>query len=202
MHLHPIEALRHEHLTIETMLGVLEATTQRLGQRRHVDPQMVDGIFRFFDDFVARSHERKEEIVLFPLVAAGSEPCALATTTFTGEHASQRRLLDRIRAAARRALRGDAPMSDEPLPELVRTYAARMRENMHREERAFGDRGVCRLQAEDAARLMPEFDCIERAAIGPTGHEWFLQLVADYRDIVATWSHPPPTPARAGGRAF
>ena len=29
---------------------------------------------------------------------------------------------------------------------------------------------------------------VERHSLGPTGREWYAQLVADYADIVSTWT--------------
>ena len=41
---------------------------------------------------------------------------------------------------------------------------------------------------EEDEHLLDACAALERYALGPTGREWYAQLVSDYADIVRTWS--------------
>jgi hemerythrin-like domain-containing protein len=195
-----LNTLRRDHDTIGTMLGVLEASVDRLGEGQYVDAQMLSGILRFFEQIVGKCHQAQEETALFPLLTLPEEGVAMVATLMR-QHACQRESLGLVADALRQLQRGEGGALDA-LTFNVRAYGARVRAHLLVEDLFFTDIAAAVVTAEDE-ELLREFNSIERAAIGATGREWYNQLVSDYRDITSTWAHWPdirnPEPRRLPG---
>jgi hemerythrin-like domain-containing protein len=183
--------LRRDHYTIGTMLGVLEASVDRLRQERYVDVQMLSGILRFFEQFVGKCHQAQEETALFPLLTLREDGVALVPALMR-QHECQRESVRLVADALRRLQQGNGGALDA-LVFNVRAYGARVRAHLLVEDPFFTDVAATVLTPARDEELLREFNRIERAAIGATGREWYNQLVSDYRDIVSTWRHWPDT---------
>jgi hemerythrin-like domain-containing protein len=178
-----LKALRRDHYDKETMLAVFEAAVDRLEQGRYVDAEMLTGIVRFFDQFVGKCHQVKEEAVLFPLLES-SQAVVTVVPALRQQHESQRESVGVIsRALEMGRLEG--------LGLETRTYVASVREHLSIERRFFAEVEADLLSPAQDEALARQFEIIERRSIGPTGREWYTQLVADYRDMVSTWGHWP-----------
>jgi hemerythrin-like domain-containing protein len=194
-----VAQLVSDHSQIETMCSVLEAAAARMEHGDYVDPRMIVGLLRFFDEFADRSHQRKEEQALFPpLRASGERACALADR-LSQEHSQRRDLLDEL-ARSFRHLRSDPSAALDLFLAAARRYADSMRDHLRLENESFqecADGLVSVAQDDDLCRRFGE---IERHALGPTGREWYNQVVSDYRDIVAVWGTPFDHPPRSRTR--
>jgi hemerythrin-like domain-containing protein len=169
--------LLDDHHYIGGMLDVLEACARHLDQGAEIDQDMAAGVRQYFEQFVP-THTRKEEQVLFPRL---ERDLPVTDRRLLAVLRREHGIIDDLWAAL-------APhVTTSPsaaFSTLARAYAARKREHMHLEDgllhRAlpFADEGLSDALAD-----------VERAGLGATGREWFIQVALDYTDIVATW-HP------------
>jgi hemerythrin-like domain-containing protein len=186
----PIEALREEHLAIGAMLDVFESALGRLEQGQPVALDMLRGLLQFAEWFTGASHDQKEERGLFPLVASQEVVAARAIGAFCRQHRDCDRSLIGALEAFDRLRRGAADMQPTFVA-AARRYIAGRRRNLKSEE-AWLRSGAAAAAADGAAAsLEAGFGTIERAEIGPTGREWFRQVIDDYRDIAASWRGRP-----------
>jgi hemerythrin-like domain-containing protein len=169
--------LLDDHHYIGGMLDVLEACARHLDQGADLDHDMAAGVRHYFEQFVP-AHTQKEEQVLFPRLERDLP-------------ATDRQLLAVLRRE--HGLLGDlwtalAPhvttRASAEFSTLARAYAARKREHMHLEDGLL--HRPLPLAGEELADALAE---VERAGLGATGREWYIQVALDYTDIVATW-HP------------
>jgi hemerythrin-like domain-containing protein len=193
-----LEILREEHDAIDTILTVLEATADRLEQGRHVDPQMLRGLMMFLERFVGGSHQAKEEQLLFPVLAARCTDAAFASLQqFQSEHEMDRNLMRTLAERLEGLEKGKSHLIDSVVT-AARAYAKFARQHLTVENEFFERVARHDLSKEDDERLVQEFGVVERVGVGPTGREWFHQIMEDYRDIVSTWG--TWTDVRSGGR--
>ena len=108
-----LATLASDHSNIEAMSSVLEAAVARMAHGDYVDAQMIVGILRFFDEFVVRSHQRKEEQALFPLMRTADERAYALVERLLHEHSNQRELLEELSRSFRQ-LRSDPSISTHP----------------------------------------------------------------------------------------
>lgn len=185
-----VALLRRDHYDIAAMVGVLEATVCRLEQDRHVDRQMLAGLLGFFDRFVGKSHDLKEEQGLFPLLAAAGGATAAQVAILVAQHEAQRALLRELVRKFER-LWQDQPGARALLVPTVRSYASLVGEHLRIENQWIPEMAACAVSRAQDERLCREFEEIERKGIGATGREWYNQLITDYRDIVSAWGQWP-----------
>jgi hemerythrin-like domain-containing protein len=178
--------LLRDHDDIAAMVQVLRATISRLQEGGYVHPDMVAGLDRFLCQFI-ECHFRKEDTIVFPHLRAVLPEETYLTLACTALHAECRgavrachmavermhnggmgRLAARLAAAAPRCL------------DLLTAHIAAERPLLERHRRLPPD-------AEDEQLLQACAD-LERRYLGPTGREWYAQLVADYADIARTWN--------------
>jgi len=178
-----LKALGRDHYDKEAMLLVFEASVNRLEQGRYVDPEMLTGIVRFFDQFVGQCHQVKEETVLFPILESSRAGMGVVPA-LRQQHRSQREMVGLL---ARTLDAGGV----EALGVETRRFVGRVREHLSDERRCFAKVAADLLSPAQDEALARQFESIERSSIGATGREWYAQLVADYRDIVSTWGHWP-----------
>ena len=171
------------------MLAVLEAVLARLKDHRHVDPEMWNGLLRFFREFVHGCHEAKLETSIFALLASEVSPSDLHKASFMrSQYKSGRTSLE--------ALAGiDIERSDPASRTRLATFAWQYLDHIRQvvlPERSLLDSLLRQvLTAAEDERLATELKRLEHIHIGATGREWYTQLVLDYRDIASTWSHGP-----------
>ena len=168
------------------MCSLFEAALARLDRGGYVDGQMLSGMVHFFEQFVEHSHQVKEEQVLFPMLAATSEPGRALTERLTIEHAAQRARLGELAVMFDPSSR-HAPLTRASFAVAARRYVALLRAHVRIENERFPELCVAALAPPRGEGLCRQFEEIERLGIGPTGREWYTQVIADYRDIVATW---------------
>jgi len=181
-----VAQLMSDHWDIDAMCSILEAALERMEHGGDIDRQMLSGILLFFDRFVDCSHHVKEERVLFPLLRhAGVQPAAVVET-LVAQHAEDRALLAELAAMLEQLPRAS---SDRQNPFVIagRRYIASVRDHLRMEKERLPGMCAAVVQPPQDDSLCHQFAIIERSAIGATGREWYNQVIADYRDIVATW---------------
>jgi hemerythrin-like domain-containing protein len=185
-----LRELAQEYWQINTMLDVLDASVDRLNHHRYVDPQMWHGILRFFREFFHGCHYAKVDVLIVPLIAqTGTVPEVEETALLQPWYESGCALLETLAHLC--PPRPEPTIMIEAMTTTTRQYVGRSR-RLVPVERSLVEGFLTRvLVAADDERLVAEFKRLEREHIGPTGREWYSQLVLDYRDIVATWSHGP-----------
>ncbi|MPZ20823.1 MAG: hypothetical protein GEV06_23385 [Luteitalea sp.] len=179
-----LSALRRDHYDIEAMLAVFEAAARRLQEGRYVGPEMLAGILRFFRQSVCECHHEKEEAGLFPLLLASRREAELVCA-LTAQHATHRAMFEQTTQKLKLLQQKDAGARGTFIVH-VRECVASVREHVGRENRLFDETVAALLTAAQDEELSSTFGSIERVTIGPTGREWYNQVVADYRDIVST----------------
>jgi hemerythrin-like domain-containing protein len=171
-----VVTLLDDHHYIGGMLDVLEASVRRLQRGGDLDGGMAAGIRQYFETFVA-THERKEIEVLFPHF---ERHLPRDDRRLLAPLGCEHQVLDDLRAALFPHVTG-TPSAE--LGVLVRAYAARKREHMHLEDTLL--QNGMHVPDEELEEALARID---RAGLGPTGREWFIQVALDYTDIVSTWS--------------
>jgi hemerythrin-like domain-containing protein len=171
------------------MLAVLEAVLARLKDHRRVDPEMWNGLLRFFREFVHGCHEVKLETSIRSLLASRVSPSDLGKASFMrSRYESGRTSLE---ALAGIDIERSDPASRTRLAAIAGQYLDHIRQVVL-PERSLLDSLLRRaLTAAEDERLAAELNRLERIHIGATGREWYTQLVRDYRNIASTWSHGP-----------
>lgn len=176
------------------MCSVLEAAVSRIEHGDYVDPEMIAGLVRFFDEFVHRSHQRKKEEGLFPLLRAAGGPVGALVDELVRRHRNQTALVEDLSHAFQQ-VRSDPSTSAQRFVAAARRFVAAMLDDGQFESEKLQPI-VEELPPDEEEGLCRRFAEIERSALGPTGREWFNQVVADYRDIVAVWGTRFDRPAR------
>ena len=178
--------LLRDHDDIAAMVQVLRATVSRLQQGGYVDPDMLAGVDRFLRQFVVECHFRKEDTIVFPHIRTVLPDEADRIAACTALHAEFAGCLEACHTAATCAhdsflgtLAAELTAAAPACLDLLTAHIAA--EHPLLERLRSGPP-----HAEDD-RLLDACAELERHYLGPTGREWYTQLVADYADIVRTW---------------
>jgi hemerythrin-like domain-containing protein len=185
-HMNCANNLLRDHDDITAILRVLRATVSRLEQGCHVDPDMLAGLDRFLREFVVECHFRKEETIVFPHLRAVLPDETDRTLACTARHdqcaaslQACHMVVERVHDGGMGTLAAELAAAAPPCLDLLAAHIAAERPLLERLRRRPPD-------AEDE-RLLDACAEVERHYLGPTGREWYAQLVADYADIVRTW---------------
>lgn len=177
-------SLHADRVLAETMLDVLEEVLDRLDRGGRVDPHMVDGVLRFFRDFVHDAHDSKVLGVMTALAARHAPIERFDAAEMVHAHRAVQQGLGELRALL--------PQLQESCAERPTLFARAYRFVADSRRRLCLERVLLSgldavLVPEEDESLAKELARIEREAIGPTGREWYAQAALDYRDIVSTW---------------
>jgi hemerythrin-like domain-containing protein len=182
--------LHADFVHIETMLGVLEASSSRMHRQEYVDPEMLRGILRFFQEFVRRCHQLKVEVLLFPLLARRGIAAEVQTIEWLrSQYECSGALLTELSEQIARLPDSDIDLAS--LISLARRYVDESRRLFLAEHSVLQELLPNALAREEDDALAAELARLERNSIGPTAREWYTQMILDYKDIVSTWSYGP-----------
>jgi hypothetical protein len=195
------DTLLRNHHDIALMTRVLPAVAARLTAGHYVDPAMLAGLDRFFQQLVAGTHFPAGTLLLFPRLPAIRPDEAARTALRRDACIAPLDLLHGI--VERMATTPLEALADELVPVAAR--CADTLTTLLETERALLER-VRHLPASgEDERLAGTFLRFEHTQLGVTGREWMAQLAADYADIAGTWPHWPATagaPDIRSGRAL
>jgi hemerythrin-like domain-containing protein len=177
--------LLDEYGNIATMLDVLESFVARLNRHCDVDPDMWSGIIRFLRHVVHGCHVAKVEALLNSLAArydtAAQEDI---DSLLRGRYGTARSLFS---ALADRNISQRDPTSLGETTESTQQYVDCLRQIIAL-ERPIVETLLAYPLTPEEERLIAELKRLEFLHIGPTGREWYTQVVLDYSDIVSSWS--------------
>jgi hemerythrin-like domain-containing protein len=178
--------LLDDYGNIATMLDVLESFAARLNRHCYVDPDMWSGIIRFLRHVVHGCHVAKVEALLGSLAAryntAAQEDI---DSLLRGRYGTACSL---FAALANRNISQRDPTSLGETTESTQQYVDCLRQIIALERPIVETLLAYPLTAEEEDRLIAELKRLEFLHIGPTGREWYTQVVLDYSDIVSSWS--------------
>lgn len=157
-----IDVLRREHRHLESMLDVLEATASRLRAGASVPADWLGRAIAFFEGFGDSCHHAKEEKALFPLLAQhGLGPEISFVRALRAQHETDRAFLLEIKDEAERLAAGDRTAAPR-LAAVLCEYVQLLKEHIRIEEGYFDGLVANTLSLADDARLVDEFDALDR----------------------------------------
>lgn len=174
----PTEILKAEHRVIERVLGALEKGAQRLDAGQAIDPSFFVIASDFIKGFADGCHHSKEEGVLFPaLQAAGipSEGGPIGVMLY--EHDLGRQFTAAMRAAAEKLQAGDAAARDDVV-RAASAYASLLRQHIAKEDNILFMMADRVLGTGAQARIVEDFERVEKREAGEGAHERFHELAA------------------------
>lgn len=181
--------LRREHELIATLIGELDALTERRRSGAAVPFPPVASAIDFFAAFVVRCHDAKEAEALFPILAAYGGGEGALVGQLRAEHEESERLVGTLRALA------PGPGVEGRAWTLLETYLQLLRQHIASEECDLLPRLEGLLSPEDDATVELGFRRIETRALGCGGDAALValtQAAADAaRRLAAALPHAP-----------
>ena len=163
------ERLRREHDLICGVLAAVESALGRTGDGIRMPAALLAAALEFFDAFVVRCHEAKEEQAFFPLLERRGVPQE-TLAALRRQHAEGQRIHTLLRA--RSLMRhGHAEAAH-----LFRQYVRLERTHLALEGGTLFALAETVLSREDDETMQAAFDGIERAVGGMDGREVLLSL--------------------------
>ena len=103
-----IETLKREHVYISRVIAVMEDQARAIDEGVLPRPELIYLIAGFFSTFADRRHHGKEELYLFPLIAAKKEIIRDGPVkVLTAEHESGRYFVAEMRQGMQQLKGGD-----------------------------------------------------------------------------------------------
>jgi hemerythrin-like domain-containing protein len=173
-----IELLKHEH---QIILLVLEGAARQVQAQPSgsLDAKAVGRMVDFFQVFVERCHNAKEEEYLFPkLEGRGGMTAKGQIAVLLQEHADGRDLVQAIAADLPRAGQGDSAALDAVAAHLS-FYAEALRAHIDKEDNVLFSLADRVLTTEDREVLLRSFDKHEAEEVGVGVHEKYHRLAQE-----------------------
>lgn len=172
-----IDDLKHEHEALLHALELLDRLAQRL---RHpeggqsVDPQDLQLLTGFFQEFADQCHHGKEEEFLFPaLKDAGLDAPGATQQDLLAEHEAGRQAL--------RAMQSQASQPGPGFTDAAEHYAAHLRQHIARENAELLPWVDQKLAPQALEQLGQQFADHEARVMGVGHHEQLHALLASLR---------------------
>lgn len=176
-----IETLTAEHRFIESVLDTLERGAQALEAGSAVPAAFFLGAAEFIRGFADDAHHRKEEGVLFRVMARyGFPETEGPVAMMLAEHAEARQLVAELGAAAERLQAGDAAAREEIVRSAL-AYVELLRHHIDKEDNILYAMAEHAVPPEEHARMADDFARIERDEIGVGARARFEALAAELR---------------------
>ncbi|MFB3765563.1 MAG: hemerythrin domain-containing protein [Methanotrichaceae archaeon] len=130
------EGLTDEHKEIAVFLAIIEEIANRLASMKGARAEDLQWLFEFNRDFVLRMHQGKEESLFFPVlrdIGVPEDPINI----LTGDHDALRGIAKTIRGLIEDYNSGDDGNVTSDLVDMLRFYAAFMKDHIEAEETVF-----------------------------------------------------------------
>jgi hemerythrin-like domain-containing protein len=174
----PIGPLMWEHRLIEEMLAVVGRETEKIRERRKVDPVFIDTAVDFIRTYADRTHHGKEEDILFRDLAKKqlSPEHARIMGELVEEHKHSRKTVGRLVEAKERYMRGEDTSQEVValLQELAHFYPV----HIQKEDKHFFYPCMAYFTKAEQDRMLQEFYEFDRKMI----HEKYGKLVETLKD--------------------
>lgn len=181
----PTELLKKEHHGVKLALKVLDQLAGRIaanpvGQNAAYIEDFAK-LIEFYLIFVDKCHHAKEEEVLFPaLLKAGLPTEGGPVQVMLAEHADGRNLVSAMDAALTRYRLGD-PDAVAALTEAARDYAELLTNHIAKEDNVLYPLADTWLSGDIQAGMVKSFEKIEEERIGLGTHEWFHEMLKEFK---------------------
>ena len=146
-----IEVLREEHRNIEKLLGVLEQELSIFDRRERPDYDTLRAVIDYFEEYPARCHHPKEDMIVEALKAR-DPAAAKAAADIEADHQQEEARLRRL-AHTLENVRTGGELPRQVVDDVVREFIAHERRHIELEERALFPAAIQMLQSADWARI-------------------------------------------------
>jgi hemerythrin-like domain-containing protein len=174
-----LELLMAEHRVIESVLDALERAAQALEGGKAVPAAFFIDAADFIRGYADEAHHRKEEGVLFKVMARygfpeDQEPVSM----MLAEHDEARQLTRRLHEAALGLQAGDAA-AGEVVARLALAYASLLREHIEKEDHILYEMAQHAIPPAELDAMAEEFAAIERDDLGPEVKQRYEALAVE-----------------------
>ena len=179
----PTEQLKEEHQAIKLMLSILEGICQKLAAGQVVSTEHLEQSLEFIRLFADKCHHGKEEDVLFPAMeAAGIHKESGPIGVMLLEHEAGRGYVQGLAEAIARYKAGDRQAA-AAITTNARNYVALLTQHIFKEDNILYPMADMRLSPARQARMLEEFEVIERQRLGPGKHEELHRMLEHLKGV-------------------
>ena len=146
-----IEVLREEHRNIEKLLGVLEQELGVFDRRERPDYETLQAIIDYFEEYPARCHHPKEDMIV-DLLKARNPASAGSLDAIESDHQQEAARLRQL-ADTLENVRTGGELPRQAVDDVVREFIVHERRHIENEERALFPAAIEALTAEDWAGI-------------------------------------------------
>jgi hemerythrin-like domain-containing protein len=168
--------LSSEHRVIERVIATLQTAADRLEAGKVVRPGFFIDVASFIKGFADGCHHRKEEGVLFQMMADNGLPVQGGPIgVMLYEHDQARTFTKGMRAAAEKWQAGDS----SAIPEVIanaRGYVALLSQHIHKEDNILFPMANRVIPVSQQAAVLERFEHVEHEETGEGVHEKYLAL--------------------------
>jgi hemerythrin-like domain-containing protein len=179
----PTQELIAEHNAVLVALQLLESVEAALGAEKAQASEHLGQLLDFFKGFVDRCHHGKEEDVLFPeLERRGVKREGGPIGVMLMEHDVGRGHVRAMSEGLNRLLRGEAD-AVTAIRASSRAYRDLLRAHIHKENNVLFPMADRLVPDEVAARLVEQFEGIERDRVGEGKHDAYHAMLHRLKDL-------------------
>ena len=177
----PTEILIKEHDAILTMLKIIEEVCRRMEGQQRVIPDHLKQIVEFIQVFADRCHHGKEEDLLFKaLEEVGVPKEGGPIGAMLMEHDLGRKYVKQMSEAAQAYGKGDSK-SSKLFIDNARNYVILLTQHIYKENNVLFPLADRHLSENTQARLLEQFEIVEREKIGEGKHEELHKLIDELK---------------------
>ena len=183
------DQIAKDHEIISMALDVLKEMSLQMKAGEHPESSDVRALLGFFDDFADRCHHLKEESVLFPaLIHAGPSSTYDTLALIRFQHDQSRSMVEALQDAS---CRHDA----RDFASYAAHFIGMQSNHIYHEDRILPELAGQYLTAEDDAKIVSEFEEIEKEMYGLGGCDCSSTILA----LAARYLRRAEPVAAAGG---
>lgn len=179
--------LREEHQGVILALSILEEIAKRLKAKKDVDPAHLKQLLEFLQVFVDKCHHSKEENVLFPAMEKAGIPNEGGPIgMMLIEHNEGRGFIKGLAEAIKKYEGGDKKAPTAIIAN-IKGYSNLLKSHIDKEDNILYQIAEMHLGKKEQAKLLKEFEKLEKEKIGVGKHEEFHKMLDHLKDI---YPHP------------
>jgi len=179
----PTEILITEHKAVLVALQILEKAAVRITAGNADAPEHLEQLIDFFIGFVDRCHHAKEEEVLFPeLEKRGVPKNGGPIGVMLAEHEAGRRHIREMASGLTRHRGGDNTAAQN-IRDNASAYKDMLRAHIDKENNVLFPMADRLLPDADAAKMVVQFEEIERDRVGAGKHEAYHDMLRHLKDV-------------------
>lgn len=176
------DILMEEHRVIVRVLDALETAANRLSAGQAIPMDFFMKAADFIKNFADGCHHKKEEGILFSVLAANgmprdTDPIAMMLE----EHEAGRRFTRAMRASAERVQAGDAAALSQVTQNAL-GYVSLLRRHIEKEDQALFPMADNVIPVEQRAQMLADFKRVENE---DEVHEKYLRIADELTKVVA-----------------